>query len=295
MKFKISPGNPNFKSAVGGDNYAIMIPTKGRADRIQKGFKKMPFLNDWRTYVGIEHRERDDYQEFMDENPDCNYVFYHNPMGSVAFARQQLKCHADMNHAHRRLIFTDDNAMFTHESLRMLIRSYNDFKRVNKRSCVMAGAHPTSEHFDRNSRKKIDEHKETKSYAQPAMIFYCVGQRDAWNYVFPHDAYGLDDRHFFLWLMDNGIRDFRVCPDAPYSKSRYQKGGQGTIDERMVKCGRAIEKIARDFSKWAGSTGTLRLPWKLILDSIDGKTPDRLAGGAMRSETELFSIGDTNG
>ena len=106
---------------------------------------------------------------------------------------------------------------------------------------------------------------------------------------------GLDDRHFFLWLMKHGIRDFRVCPDAPYSKSRYQKGGQGTIDERMEKCGRAIEKIARDFPEWTGSTGTLRLPWKLILDSIDGKTPDRLAGGAMRSETKLFSTGDTDG
>ena len=295
MKFKTSSGNPDFKSAVGGDNYAVMIPTKGRADRIRKGFKKMSFLNDWRTYVGIEHRERDDYKEFIDENPDCNYVFYHNPMGSVSFARQQLKCHADMNHAHRRLIFTDDNAMFTHESLRMLIRAYDDFKRINKRPCVMAGAHPTSEHFDRNSRKNMDEHNKTKSYAQPSMIFYCVGQRVAGDYVFPSDTYGLDDRHFFLWLMKNGIKDFRVCPDALYSKSRYQKGGQGTIDERMVKCGRAIERIARDFPEWAGSTGTLRLPWKLILESIDGKTPDRLAGGSMRSETKLFSVGDTDG
>ena len=50
-----------FQSSKDGWNYAIMIPTKGRADRIQKGFKKMPFLNDWRTYVGIEHREIDDY------------------------------------------------------------------------------------------------------------------------------------------------------------------------------------------------------------------------------------------
>ena len=284
-----------FQSSKDGWNYAIMIPTKGRADRIQKGFKKMPFLNDWRTYIGIEHREIDDYQEFMDENSDCHYVFYHNPMGSVSFARQQLKCHADMNHGHRRLIFTDDNAVFTEKSLQMLLKSYDAYKRLTKRPCVMAGAHSTSVHFDRNSRKEMETHHGYQSYPQPAMIFYCVGQRDAGNYVFPSDTYGLDDRHFFLWLMKQGVRDFRVCPDAPYSKSRYQKGGQGTIDERMEKCGRAIEKIARDFPKWAGSTGTLRLPWKLILDSIDGKTPDRLAGGAMRSETKLFSTGDTDG
>ena len=284
-----------FRSSKDGRNFVIMIPTKGRADRIRKGFKKMSFLNDWRTYVGIEHRERDNYQKFMDENPDCNYVFYHNPMGSVSFARQQLKCHADMNHGHRRCIFTDDNAVFSEKSLQMLIRAYDDFTHVNKRSCVMAGAHPTSKHFDRYSRNKMETHRETQSYPQPAMIFYCVGQHDCKDYIFPHDTYGLDDRHFFLWLMKQGVRDFRVCPDAPYSKSRYQKGGQGTIDERMEKCGRAIEKIARDFPKWTGSTGTLRLPWKLILDSIDGKTPDRLAGGAMRSETKLFSTGDTDG
>jgi hypothetical protein len=222
-------------------------------------------------------------------------VFYHNPMGSVSFARQQLKCHADMNHGHRLYIFTDDNAVFTEKSLHTLIKSFDAFKNENKRPCVMAGAHSTSEHFDRYSRKKMQTHKGTRSYPQPSMIFYCVEQRTCKDYIFPHDTYGLDDRHFFLWLMKNKIRDFRVCPDAPYSKSRYQKGGQGTIDERMEKCGRAIEIIARDFPKWAGSTGTLRLPWKLILDSIDGKTPDRLSGGAMRSETELFSTGDTDG
>ena len=195
----------------------------------------------------------------------------------------------------KRHIFTDDNASFTESSLQSLIQAHSDFVKENKRPCVMAGAHSTSEHFDRYSRKKMETHYGYRSYPQPAMIFYCVGQRLCSNYVFPHDTYGLDDRHFFLWLMKQGVRDFRVCPDAPYSKSRYQKGGQGTIDERMEKCGRAIEKIARDFPKWAGSTGTLRLPWKLILDSIDGKTPDRLAGGAMRSETKLFSTGDTDG
>jgi hypothetical protein len=284
-----------FRSSIDERNFAAMIPTKGRADRIQKGFKKMPFLNNERTYIGIEHREISSYTKFMEENPLCKYVFYHNPLGSVSFARQQLKCHADLNREHRLYIFTDDNAVFSEVSLYTLINAYKDFRVVHKRPCVMAGAHSTSEHFDRNSRKKMQTHEGTRSYPQPAMIFYCVEQRICKDYVFPHDTYGLDDRHFFLWLMKQGVRDFRVCPDAPYSKSRYQKGGQGTIDERMEKCGRAIEKIARDFPKWAGSTGTLRLPWKLILDSIDGKTPDRLAGGAMRSETKLFSTGDTDG
>ena len=277
------------------DSYTLMIPTKGRPDRIVKGFRKMRFLNNDSTIVGIEHREKNQYQEFIEENPDCNYVFYHNPMGSVSVARQQLKCHADMDYGVKRYVFTDDNAVFTKTSLYTLIQAHSDFIAKNKRPCVMAGAHPTSEHFDRHSRKKMGKHKSTKSYAQPAMIFYCVSAKDCEDYVFPHDTYGLDDRHFFLWLMKKGVRDFRVCPDAPYSKSRYQKGGQGTIEERMGKCGIAIEKISRDFPEWAGSTGTLRLPWKLILDSIDGKTPDRLAGGAMRSETKLFSTGDTDG
>jgi hypothetical protein len=284
-----------FKSKRDGQNYAVMIPTKGRSDRIQKGFRKMTFLNDDRVYVGIEHREIDDYKEFMDENPKVNYVFYHNPEGSVSFARQQLKCSADMNWGHRTYVFTDDNAVFTEKSLQILLNAHADCSASDRAPCVMAGAHPTSAHFDRNRRKLMKKHYGTQSYPQPAMIFYCVNQRLCKDYIFPHDTFGLDDRHFFLWLMSKGVRNFRVCPDAPYSKSRYQKGGQGTIEERMSKCGRAIEKIARDFPSWAGSTGTLRLPWQLILDTLSGKTPDRLAGGAMRSETKLTEMGDLDG
>ena len=262
------------KSRQSTRRYAVMIPTKGRSDRIQKGFRKMPFLNDGRVYVGVEHREIEDYKSFMDENP------------KVSFARQQLKCSADMNHSHRSYIFTDDNAVFTETSLHSLLNAHKDCT-TDTAPCVMAGAHSTSAHFDRHRRKLMETHNVTQSYPQPAMIFYCVSTEVCKDYIFPHDTFGLDDRHFFLWLMSKGIRDFRVCPDAPYTKSRYQKGGQGTIQERMLKCGRAIEKISRDFPEWAGSSGTLRLPWQLILDTLSGKTPDRLAGGAMRSETKL--------
>ena len=274
------------KSSKKSHSYAIMIPTKGRSDRIQKGFKKMPFLDSNKVYVGIEHREIDSYKPFMEENPSVNYVFYHNPEGSVSFARQQLKCSADLSSNADTYVFTDDNAVYSKESLQTLLNAYRDFSE-HSGLCVMAGAHSTSEHFDRNRRKLMESHGSTRSYPQPAMIFYCVGRYLCRDYVFPHDTYGLDDRHFFLWMMSKGVRNFRVCPDAPYSKSRYQKGGQGTVEERMVKCGRAIEKISRDFPEWAGSTGTLRLPWQLILDTLSGKTPDRLAGGAMRSETKL--------
>ena len=277
------------KSRQSTRTYAVMIPTKGRSDRIQKGFRKMTFLNDGRVYVGIEHRETEDYKFFMDENPLVNYVFYHNPEGSVSFARQQLKCSADMDYSHRSYIFTDDNAVFTETSLHTLLNAHKDCT-TDITPCVMAGAHSTSEHFDRNRRKLMEIHGETRSYPQPSMIFYCVSQNVCKDYIFPHDTFGLDDRHFFLWLMSKGVRNFRVCPDAPYTKSRYQKGGQGTIEERMMKCGRAIEKIARDFPAWAGSSGTLRLPWQLILDTLSGKTPDRLAGGAMRSETKLTEM-----
>jgi hypothetical protein len=275
-------------------NYTVMIPTKGRSDRIVKGFRKMTFLNNDRVYVGIEHREIEDYKIFMDENPLVNYVFYHNPEGSVSFARQQLKCSVDIHGVYQQYVFTDDNAVFTEASLHTLLNAHSDCT-TDKASCVMAGAHSTSEHFDRNRRKLMETHRTTRSYPQPSMIFYCVSQRLCKDYIFPHDTFGLDDRHFFLWLMSKGVRNFRVCPDAPYTKSRYQKGGQGTIEERMSKCGRAIEKISRDFPKWAGSSGTLRLPWQLILDTLSGKTPDRLAGGAMRSETQLIIDGDNDG
>jgi len=277
------------KSKEKNHRFSVMIPTKGRPDRIQKGFKKMAFLNDDHVYVGIEHKEFNDYKEFINENSKVNYVFYHNPEGSVSFARQQLKCSADLSSDVSEYIFTDDNAEFTESSLYILMNAHRDYT-IDRNPCVMAGAHSTSPHFDRHRRELMETHRNTRSYPQPAMIFYCVSKELCKDYIFPHDTFGLDDRHFFLWLMSKGVRDFRVCPDAPFKKSRYQKGGQGTIEERMSKCGRAIEKIARDFPEWAGSSGTLRLPWQLILDTLSGKTPDRLAGGAMRSETKLTEV-----
>ena len=271
--------------------YAVMIPSKGRADRIAKGFRKMPFLNASNVYVGIEHREMFEYKSFCEEHSLVHYVFYHNPEGSVSFARQQLKCEAEMNPNYQRYVFTDDNAIFTYDSLIMLLRAHKAYRKP----CVMAGAHATSPHFDRNRRKLMEVVGGYKSYPQPGMMFYCVARSLCDDYVFPHDTFGLDDRHFYLWLMDQGVRDFRICPDAPFTKSRYQEGGQGSIKERMMKCGRAIEKIARDYPRWAGSTGTLRLPWQSIFDTLSGKTLDRLAGGAMRSETKLSQTENTDG
>ena len=43
------------KSKEKNHRFSVMIPTKGRPDRIQKGFKKMAFLNDDHVYVGFEH------------------------------------------------------------------------------------------------------------------------------------------------------------------------------------------------------------------------------------------------
>ena len=159
------------KSSKKSHSYAIMIPTKGRSDRIQKGFKKMPFLDSNKVYVGIEHREIDSYKPFMEENPSVNYVFYHNPEGSVSFARQQLKCSADLSSNADTYVFTDDNAVYSKESLHTLLNAYRDFSE-HSGLCVMAGAHSTSEHFDRNRRKLMESHGSTSSYPQPAMIFY---------------------------------------------------------------------------------------------------------------------------
>jgi hypothetical protein len=122
------------------------------------------------------------------------------------------------------------------------------------------------------------------------MIFQCY-PRDLYEpYVYPDEAFGLDDRHYYLWLLNRGHANFRVCMDAPFTKSRYQEGGQGPVDMRAEKNGKAIARLAKDFPKLVGAQGTLRIPWQLLIDAAANGgiiTADRLPGGAMRKESTL--------
>jgi hypothetical protein len=271
--------------------YAVLIPSKGRAKQLIRTLNKMPWLRTPDTFLGIQEDEFDEYlAAFVAANVlmrQFQLVYYQNPLGSVAVARERLRRRA-VEKAYDFYVVTDDNAAHPSEAvLTNLVRAAAEWPAS---PCIMSGMHNTAEHFDRGKLKHAKTINGLRSYPSVAMIFQCYPHDLYADYVYPEQAFGLDDRHFFLWALSQGVTQFRVCMDAPFTKTRYQAGGQGPVDARAEKTGRAIARLATDFPKYVGACGTLRIPWQLLIDAaMTGGTihADRLAGGAMRKESAL--------
>jgi hypothetical protein len=277
--------------------FAVCIPSKGRADVLAKTFAKMPFLNSPDVFIGHEGTDAEDaaYRPVL-RGKECYVLRYENPEGSVAqareFLRQEIVTRAS---SYRYVVVTDDNARYTQEALYNLVataaslpsRGYS--KDGHDAWNIVAGMHGTAEHFDRGRISAAKTYGGFRSYHQFSMIFQVYPMDLYKAYRYPPDAYGLDDRHLILWALDLGLPAdaFRVAMDAPYTKARYMPGGQGTPIERAIKCGKGIARLAADFPLLVGAKGTFPIAWQTALALRDGKTVDRLAGGAMRKESAL--------
>lgn len=268
--------------------FAVLIPSKGRADQWRKTLDKMPFLNCPDVFLGVETKERAAYLDACCAAGPWRgrIVTYDNPAGSVAVAREHLRV-AAMEFSYGFFVVTDDNARYTQESLANLVGAS---RALNMSSTlrVMAGYHNTAVHFDRGKIKYATTTQGYRTYPSVAMIFQCYPRELYEAYTYPPDSYGLDDRHFSLWALTKGA-EFRVCMDAPFTKTRYQAGGQGPLDARAMKTGLAIARLATDFPNLVGAVGTLRIPWQFLLDAraAGQMTGTRLVGGAMRKERDL--------
>lgn len=277
--------------------FAVCIPSRGRADVLAKTFAKMPFLNSTDTFIGTENTEAElaAYRPVL-EGKEVYRVTYQNTEGSVAVAREELRrtvcAHAT---SYRYVVVTDDNARYTQEALHKLVATADSLpsrgytKAGDDRWNIVAGMHGTAEHFDRGRIGAAETHGGFRSYHQFGMIFQVYPMGLYRDYHYPEDAYGLDDRHLILWAMNRGLPAgaFRVAMDAPFTKARYMPGGQGTPIERAIKCGKGIARLAMDFPLLVGAKGTFPIAWQMALALRDGKTVDRLAGGAMRKENAL--------
>jgi hypothetical protein len=273
--------------------FCVLIPSRQRVDILRKSLQKMPWLNTPHTAIGFERDEADAYITMLHKTaPLVKVAIYENPTGSVAVAREQLRRIALLI-PYKYYVVTDDNAVHKSEhALHNLVRCAAEWPT---KPVIMAGMHNTAIHFDRTKLHLKKTINGLTSYPTVAMMFQVYDRALYKDYAYPADAYGLDDRHLVLWAIKRGVREFRVCMDAPFTKSRYDKkkgevaGGQGTIPERMHKCGLAIARLATDFPQYVGATGTLRIPWSFVLDMEDGHTADRLVGGAMRKAEAIVS------
>lgn len=267
---------------------AVLIPSRGRAALLAKSLAKMPFLNNPDTYLGIQRDELDDYKEVVNHvGHQCQIILFDNSKGSVGIAREHLRLEA-VRKKYEWYVATDDNARFTQESLNALVQSAEAWQSHTHAMTLMAGMHSTAPHFDRGLIAKTSATVGGwRTYAGIGFIFHAIPHAWYANYSYPGGCFALEDRHMMLSAIDAGHREFRVCMDAPFSKSRYQPGGQGDISKRQWNCGRSIEQLAHDFPSMVGARGTLPLPWQFIFSLRDGATVDRLVGGAMRKGDQL--------
>lgn len=281
---------PTILTARGPVTFCVLVPSRGRAALLAKTLGKMPWLVDRDTYVGFEKEEKESYRPLFKKM--CPWpVSYYNPRGSVALARERLREIAMTHKEYDYFVVTDDNAVHrSKEGLHNLVRACAEWPRP----CVMAGMHNTAMHFDRGKIGLKKTRHGLSSYPAVAAIFQCYPRSLYEPFRYPEEAYGLDDRYYYLWLLNRGHTEFRVCMDAPFTKSRYQPGGQGSLDERAEKCGRAIARLAADFPKLVGAVGTLRIPWQHLIKTVNAGgtiTGNRLVGGAMRKEGTLQKSG----
>lgn len=270
----------------GAKSFVILIPSKGRPAQWVKTIKAMPWLNAPATFLGLETDEVQAYQHHMIGAGIANratIIQYDNPTGSVAVAREYLRRNA-VKRSPDFYIVTDDNAK--HKSFDVLVALVRCAAAWPK--TIVAGYHNTAAHFDRGKIGKAEDRDGTRSYPQVGMILQVYDHELYTKYNYPAEAFGLDDRHLALEALRSGW-NFRVCMDAPFTKSRYQPGGQGPVESRARKTGLAISRLARDFPEYVGAVGTLRIPWQFLLDARahGGITANRLVGGAMRKETAL--------
>lgn len=266
-------------------SYATLIPSRGRSEILLRTLTKMPWLDDPDTYIGIQHDQEDAYAWLRKYK--VRVVTFANPEGSVGIAREALRNIA-VAKGYDYYIATDDNAKFSQEGQHALIQAAEAWRVRFKRLTFMCGMHSTASHFDRGKiehRRVIDG---WRTYPGIGFIFHCMPHAWYAAYRYPGGCFALEDRHMMLAAIDAGHREFRVCMDAPFSKQRYQPGGQGDTQKRIWNCGRAIEQLAHDFPQYVGMQGTLRLPWQMIMKIRDGAEVDRLPGGAMRKGEALL-------
>lgn len=265
---------------------AVLIPSRGRPDILAKTLAKMPFLNDAHTIIGIQRDEWERYRSVRADNQRIRYIVFENKEGSVGVAREMLRREA-IKHNYNWYVATDDNAKFTAASLNALIQSAEAWQLRTKKLTFVCGMHSTAPHFDRNLIKRKETVDGWTTYPGIGFIFHVMPHKWYETYQYPSGCFALEDRHMMLSAINAGHTEFRVCMDAPYSKSRYQPGGQGDINKRRWNCGRSIEQLAHDFPSDVGVRGTFPLPWQMIMKLRSGVTVDRLMGGAMRKEEAL--------
>ena len=285
-----------FETMNGTVRIAILIPSKGRAETLRKRLQRNPWLDDASVYIGVEGRERREYEALENEFPNISWMDYDNPTGSIGVAREYLRAEAMTHGKFDYVVPTDDNAEFSLNSLAALVRCAHEFPTESKSGTVSHGYHAIQKFFQQGKEgKRLHESvvHTIRSYEGVSHIYWCIPAKLYKKYQYPADCFTYDDRHLSFWLLSlPAPPTMRVCVDAEFSKTRHKVGGSGSLEERLVKCGKSLIPLARDFPLFMGSDGVNVVRWKFIMKLSQGfmyeKRPPR--GSRQSAEAALAAM-----
>jgi hypothetical protein len=249
-------------------NFAVLIPSRGRWNELAKTFIKQPFLNASNVYIGIENREKVNYEAAMDSGAlwhKTNVILFDNPDNFIGVAREHVR-KAAVKRGYDDYVITDDNTHYTEQSLHNLVLARREYPQ---QPCIMAGSHGTAAHF----HKKVIEKEATKvgrftSYPKMSSMFWCFPNEIMATYRHPMYC-SFDDHHLAFWLIEQGITNFRICLDAPFGKSRHRAGGNGSLARRTWIIGKRIQQLTEDFPTWMSPEVIgYRINWSKLEDVI---------------------------
>ena len=245
----------------GDKTVAHLIPSHGRAELMLKSMPKMQSVwNRPGTYLAVDKRELKAYRPVVDALPRVQLIEYDNPDHCVGKALDVLRRRAT-KHGYDYYVMSDDNCRFDRTALGNLVRATAGWgKPVH-----MAGFHGLAA-FQNKGRinNTMVERNGTRSYMQMSWILRCVPHELYEPFAYPHDLPCYADRYFSFWLISKGYLDFRVTPDAPFSKKRFVQGGIGTRGSRH-RSSLGLAQLALDFPKVWGPVEAI-IPWTKIIE-----------------------------
>jgi hypothetical protein len=239
--------------------------------------RKMSYLDAPGVFIGVDHAPSHRNPEYDWLRPKkAKLVPVKNPGGSVGWARELIR-RACQPERYDLVIQTDDNATYTREALDNLVCAWYAYQKWSGQTVIMAGMHGTAAHWDKDKVEGAEVVGGLRSYPRISMMLWGVPGDLYADYEHPKDVYCYEDRHLVMWMIQQGIRQFRVCPDAPFAKARYEPGGQGLIADRISKNTMSTQALCRDFPIYMGLSDPMT-PWSTILKYEDGGIKTRLGG-----------------
>lgn len=248
---------------------AHLIPSRGRAHLMLKNMGKMRDVwNRPGTFIAIDRREVGDYREVVDALPKVEWISYDNPDACVGRALETLR-KVGVEYGPDIHVMSDDNCVFTAEAFNNLVRVTHAF------GGHVGGAHPTAAFFDKSRMRRLMEEKHgVRSFRKMTWILRAISNEWYSKFKYPIDLPCYADRYFSMWLISQGMLNFRCAPDAHFTKTRMIDGGIGAKHTR-TRSAHGLARMCRDFAATMGPYEA-RIPWELIIQHNQPKLKVRI-------------------